>query len=119
MASTEQDIVDALVAMGDFAKVRYMVADSDPDTAPTLMPLAVLTDDGKDFSAFATMCGGGEVALESWVLNIYVSTESGAVGLRDLTSRVVLALAGIAMVDETTSTYDSELRAYTTELLLS
>lgn len=119
MASTEQDIVDALVATGEFTKVRYLVADSDPDSTPTALPLAVLTDGGKDFSAFATMCGGGDVALENWVLNIYVSTESGAVGLRDLSSKVVLALVGIAMVDETTSTYDSELRAYTTEFILS
>lgn len=117
--STESEIINALNSMGVFAKVRYLVAESDPDSVPTALPLAVLNAGTKDFAAFATFCGSGSVALESWVLNIYVSAESGAVGLRDLVEDVVEALLGIVMVDETVEAYDSELRAYTAELTLS
>lgn len=117
--STESDIVDALVATGAFAKVRYLVADSDPDSVPSVVPLAVLSDGGKNFAEFATMCGGGDVALETWFLNIYVASEAGATGLRTLLDTTRSALLGIAMIDDITESYDSELRAYTAELTLS
>lgn len=113
--STEQDIIAAITALGLFDKVRYLVAEADPATEPTLLPICVLADGGRNYEDYKTFCGS-DLFLQTYTLAILAET---ATQVRDLTGAVSAALVGIVTVDAVTEAYDPELRAYGAELVLS
>lgn len=113
--STEDDILTAINSLNLFKKVRYLVAEADTELTPTQLPIFVLDDAGADLSQFATFCG------TDLMVHTYTGTIIGktAAEVRDLTTKVSIALKGIAALDSVAESYDSELRAYVAELTLS
>lgn len=108
----EADIIAAITATGLFAKVRYIVAESDPDTEPTVLPICVLGDAGKDFQDLQTFCGS-ELYIQRYEMVILAES---AAEVSALTDSVSIALKGIVGIDGVVNTYDSELRAYSAEI---
>lgn len=113
--ATEREIIDAVSALGLFAKVRYLVAEADSDNIPTRLPLCILADAGRDYSVGATFCGS-DLFVQAYEMTLFAET---AQEVRSLAESVQLALAGIALFDSTLESYDPDLRAFTTEITLS
>lgn len=113
--TTEQQIMDAINALNLFDKVRYLVAEADPATEPTALPICVLADGGRDYADFKTFCGS-DLYIQTYTLAILAQT---AQEVRDLTVSVSTALVGIVTVDAVTEAYDPDLRAYGAELVLT
>jgi hypothetical protein len=114
--STETEIIDAIEATTLFAKVRWLVAEADADTIPTILPLFILEDGGADLSQFATFCGTDpDLIVHEYRGTIIAKT---AAEVRDLTVKVSIALKGIAALDGVTESYDSDLRAFIGELTI-
>jgi hypothetical protein len=113
--ATEREIIDAIVALGLFAKVRYLVAEADSDNVPTDLPLCILADGGSDYTIGATFCGNNLFA-QVYEMTIFAKT---AQEVRTLAQSVQLALAGIAVFDASLESYDPDLRAFVSEITLS
>lgn len=110
--SQEAEIIAKIEALGLFAKVRYIVAEADPDTIPTELPLCVLQDGGTDFEDLQTFCGS-ELFIQRYTMVIMANT---AAEVRDLTVAVSTALKGIVGIDGSVRSYDPELRVYSAEV---
>ena len=111
----EQTIIQALNGITGFAKVRYLVAEADPDTAPTDLPLCVLSDGGRNYGDFQTFCGS-ELFSQEFNLTIIAKTAAEA---SDLADQVSIALLGIAALDSVSLSFDEDLRAFVAEIVLS
>lgn len=110
--SEVSDIIDAITATGLFSKVRWIVAEADPDTQPTDLPLCIVGDGGRDFDGLKTFCGGGDLFLQSYSMSILAED---SVAVDTLTLAVQTALIGIVSMDSNEITYDPDLRAYAAE----
>ncbi len=113
--TVEQTIIKALNGITGFSKVRYLVAEADPDTAPTDLPLCVLSDGGRNYGDFKTFCGS---ELFSQEFNLIIIAKTAA-KVRDLTGQVSIALHGIAALDSVSESFDEDLRAFVAEIVLS
>jgi hypothetical protein len=113
--ATEREIIDAVNALGMFAKVRYLVAEADADNVPTDLPLCILADGGRDYTVGQSFCGTSMFA-QTYDMTIFAKT---AQEVRSLSQSVQLALAGIAVFDASLESYDPDLRAFVSEITLS
>lgn len=115
MANAEKTIIDALIALNIFTKVRYLVIGADNENQPEVLPWAVLTDGGRDFGEFATMCGSDTV-VQSMELTIMANSASEA---RTLADAAIGAIKSLAAVESSVDSYDSTLRAYQCDITLT
>lgn len=114
--SQVSEIITAIAALGLFTKVRYLVAEADPDDVPTDLPLCVLSDGGKDFDGLKTFCGSGDLYIQSYEMVILAQASDE---LDTLIAAVQTALIGQITLDSATLSYDPDLRAYSAELTWS
>lgn len=110
----EGDIVAALTALGVFASVNYIVTEAGDAEIPEVLPWAVLQDNGREFSEFATMCSS-ESYQQGFVLTITAQTAEAA---RALSTQAVTALDGLAYLESAEDTYNAELRAFQCDIVL-
>lgn len=115
MAEPEKIIIDAVTGLGVFAKVRWLIAESDSDDVPTELPLFVLSDAGRDFAAAATFCGS-DFSIRNYSAIIIAKT---AADVRALFEQCRGVLSGVANVTGATDGYDSEIGAFTCEISLT
>lgn len=116
MAEPEKIIIDAIVATGLFAKVRYLVAESDADDVVTSLPIFVLSDAGRDFTAALTFCGTGGFCIRNFEALILAETAEQA---RSLEQSCYTALLGIVNITSARASYDEDLGCFATELSLT
>lgn len=114
--SQVSEIIAAITALALFTKVRYLVAEADPDDVPTELPLCVLSDGGRDFEGLKTFCGGGDLYIQTYEMVILAQASDE---LDTLIAAVQGALIGQVTLDSTSLTYDQDLRAYSAELTWS
>jgi hypothetical protein len=115
MAEPEKIIVDAINALGVFDKVRWLIAESDSDAEPTALPLFILSDAGRDFTAAQTFCGS-DFSIRNY--SAIIIAESAA-DVRSLFEQCRTALSGIANITGSSDSYDSESGAFTCEISLT
>jgi hypothetical protein len=115
MAEPEKVIIDAIDALGVFAKVRWLVAESDSEDMPTDLPLFVLSDSGRDLTAGKTFCGQGYI-IRNFQAIIMADT---AAQVRTLFEQCWAALSGVASITGATDSYDSEIGAFVCEMTLT
>lgn len=115
MAEPEKIIIDTITALGVFSKARWLIAESDVDDVPTELPLFVLSDAGRDFTAAATFCGS-DFSIRNYSAIIIASTSAD---VRTLFEQCRAALAGVANVTGASDGYDSEIGAFTCEFSLT
>lgn len=110
----EKQIIDAVTALNLFVKARYIYAESDSDEVPTLLPVFILSDGGKDFSVGQTFCG---IDPDFYIqrFNATIIAESAA-EVRSLSRSVIGALSTLVNVTDTVDTFDDELSAFVSEL---
>ena len=113
----ETRILAAITALGVFTQVRYLVATSESENAPTALPIFVYSDGGRDYEAFRTFCGTSP-DLYIQTINAVILADTSAQA-RALTRQAVVALEGIATFVEGSDTFDEELNAYVSEITLT
>jgi len=113
--SAESDIIAAIVATGLFTKVRYLVAESDSDEVETILPIFVLADAGRNFTAAQTFCDAS-FCIRNYEATILATTASEC---RSLEQASQTALQGIATVTNARDSYDDESGAFVVELSLT
>lgn len=115
MANIEKTIIDTIASLALFTKVQYLVIGADSEKQPEVLPWAVLTDGGRDFGEFATMCGS-DTAVQTLELTIMAATAADA---RSLSNSVISALGSLAAIESAVDSYDSDLRAYQCDITLT
>jgi hypothetical protein len=114
MTDYEPQVISAITALGTFNKVRYLVAEADTEIEPTKLPICIVSDGGRDFSAGRTFCGTDPTFFTQKFGIIIIADSSESV--RKLSSSVIGALAGILNITDTLDTFDDELAAFVSEL---
>lgn len=114
MADPEKIIIDAITALGIFAKVRYLIAEADSENEPTELPIFVLSDDGRDYSAAQTFCGN-TLAISNYSAIIIAESASEC---RSLFNQSLIGLIGIATVTGAADSYDEDISAFMTTISL-
>lgn len=111
MAEPEKIIIDAITALGIYSKVRYLIAEADSENVPTELPIFVLSDAGRDYSAAQTFCGN-TLVISKFSAIIIADT---AANCRSLFNQSLIGLLGIATVTSATDSYDEDISAFMTE----
>lgn len=114
MTNQEPAIIAAITALGTFDKVRYLVAEADSELDPTKLPVCIVSDGGRDFSQGRTFCGVDPTFFVQRFDVIIIADSAERV--RQLSSDVIGALAGIVTITDTLDTFDDELAAFVSEL---
>lgn len=102
--AAENDIINAVAALGVFTSVSYIIAPAGPDDAPTPLPFFVLDGAVRDFLTNQTFCGPALV-VNNYSAFVAATTAAEA---RTLSEQVRAALFGIANVVDSTDAYDEE-----------
>lgn len=110
--SIEPKIVTALDGMKVFKHVNYLVAGADLEITPTMLPIAVVSDGGRDYTEFATFCGSDAFVQSIEILVIAKTAEH----LRNITDSLPTVLAGLVSIESAQDGFDDELSAYVCNL---